>query len=207
MRLADAILRRGHLSDQALAELCVTGNRPTHLDQCELCAERAVEFGRWLDDVRTTGIDAADAEFPQERLAAQQAQILRRLEHLDNPARVIAFPGQARYGQTGSVRRRITPAWIGVAAAAGLVLGVLGTQFTARLGGPNVVVPAAQEAVVTLASDAPNGEASARVSAIDSSLADANADWPSVPFLEAMDQLTPHAVDAALVTPRSGGRR
>ena len=51
---------------------------------------------RWLTGI---GDDAAVAEadeaFPAERLAAQQAQILRRLEALERPARVIAFPKHA----------------------------------------------------------------------------------------------------------------
>ena len=35
----------------------------------------------------------ADEGFPAERLAAQHAQIFRRLEAAERPARVIAFPG------------------------------------------------------------------------------------------------------------------
>jgi hypothetical protein len=91
VRLADTILRRGHLSERALAEVYLAGERPLHLDRCHFCAERAVELSRWLDEVRAVGLDEADAAFPPERLAAQQAQILRRLEQVDRPARVISF--------------------------------------------------------------------------------------------------------------------
>src|SRR5262245_42920811 len=96
VRLADLVFRRGHLSDEALDEVWMTGTRPAHLDRCDLCADRAVEWSRWLEDVRTTAIEAADAAFPPDRLAVQQAQILRKLEQLDQPSRVIAFPGQTR---------------------------------------------------------------------------------------------------------------
>ena len=60
MRLADTIFRRGHLSERALAEVCMTGERPLHLDRCDICAERAVEFGRWLEDVRQVGLEDAE---------------------------------------------------------------------------------------------------------------------------------------------------
>ena len=38
VRLADIVLRRGHLSEEALAEICMTGDRPAHIDRCEVCA-------------------------------------------------------------------------------------------------------------------------------------------------------------------------
>jgi len=211
VRLADAILRRGHLSERALAEVCITGERPIHLDRCDLCAERAVQLGRWLDDIRTVGIETADAAFPQERLAAQQAQILRRLEQLDHPARVITFPGQSRYSQPEIARRRSAPAWVGLGAAAGLVLGIVGGQIVGRLGqGEAVALEAAMTAASTAAAESPTMEASARVSAVDAGLVDPAGEWPSVPLLEALDQLTPHAVDlviASSATSARGGRR
>lgn len=136
MRLADVLFRGGHLSEQALVEVCMTGERPVHLDRCDLCADRAVDLGRWLDDVRATGIAVSDAAFPPERLAAQQSQILRRLEQLDQPSRVIAFPRHYRLDERQHAGRRIAPAWVGVGVAAGLVVGVIGGQMTARFDRP-----------------------------------------------------------------------
>ena len=63
MRLSDRLFRRGHLSERALIDALLSGDRPAHLDRCDICAERAVDLGRWMDDVRTTGIEAADAAF------------------------------------------------------------------------------------------------------------------------------------------------
>jgi hypothetical protein len=141
VRLADAVFRQGHLSEQALVEALMTGDRPAHLDRCDLCADRAVELGRWLDDVRAIGLEAADAAFPPDVLQNQQAQIMRRLEQLEQPAaRVLTFPGLQRSSQQNG-GRRVAPAWVGVALAAGLVLGAIGGQMTARLGGP-VAAPA-----------------------------------------------------------------
>jgi hypothetical protein len=162
VRLADVLFRGGHLSDQALVEVCMTGVRPAHVDRCDLCADRAVDLGRWLDDVRVTGVAIADAAFPAERLAAQQSQILRKLEQLDQPSRVIAFPRHSRLDERQSIGRRVAPVWIGVGAAAGLVVGVIGGQMSARLAPrdtPNL------EAAVTIPTPAA-GEAAKEIAAI-----------------------------------------
>jgi hypothetical protein len=141
MRLVDVVIRQGHLSEQALVEAIMTGDRPAHLDRCDSCSSRAVELNRWLESVRTVAIDAAEDVFTPERLAVQRAQIQRRLEQLDEPARVIAFPGQARADLRDSGRRRVAAGWLGVAAAAGLVLGVIGGHASARIGDvPTVVI-------------------------------------------------------------------
>ena len=133
VRLVDAVFRQGHLSEQALVEAVMTGERPAHLDRCDLCADRAVELGRWLDDVRGLGLEAADEVFTPERLAAQHAQILRKIEQADEPSRVIAFPKPTRSDAREASTRKVAPAWVGIAAAAGLALGVVGGQVSARM--------------------------------------------------------------------------
>jgi hypothetical protein len=146
VRLTDFVLRQGHLSEQALTEALLTGERPVHLDRCDLCSQRAVELGRWLDEVRQLGHDAADAVYPSERLQAQQSQILRRLEQLDQPARVISFPIQTRSLGSETARRRVAPAWLGAAVAASLVVGVIGGRLSVQLEQPQG--PAASRAEV-----------------------------------------------------------
>ena len=136
MRLVDAVFRQGHLSDRALVDAVLVGDRPAHVDRCDVCAERAVSVSRWLDEIREVATGTADAAFPPERLAVQHAQIMRRLEQIDQPSRVIAFPRHARIETPATHARRVSPAWVGIAAAAGLVLGVVGGQMTARLGAP-----------------------------------------------------------------------
>jgi hypothetical protein len=143
------ILRQGHFSEARLIEVVVAGDRPIHLDRCERCATRAVELGRWLDEVRGQAVNEAEALFPAERLAAQQAQIARRLEQVDEPVRVIAFPSAAAASARVPGMRRVAPAWVGVAAAAGLVIGVVGGQMTARMG--HTPVAATSTAAVTAA--------------------------------------------------------
>ena len=192
MRLVDMILRRGHLSERALVEVCTSGERPAHLDHCGLCADRAVDLGRWLDGIRAEASAEADAAFPAERLAAQQTQILRRLEQLDHPARVIAFPGHARYGRLDGASSGIRPAWVGIAAAAGLVLGVFGGHYTARLGTERAATPA--RSVETASYEAPQA-----LLDLDDS------DQPLVPAFEALDRLTPTVSGQNLSDRRQAG--
>ena len=76
---------------------------------------------RWVLGLGDALRAEADEAFPADRLAVQQAQIARRLETLERPARVIAFPKAARAVISGHshVRR-----WVTVAAAAGLIAGI-----------------------------------------------------------------------------------
>jgi hypothetical protein len=176
VRLVDAVFRQGHLSDQALAEALMTGDRPAHLDRCDLCAERAIGFGRWLDEVHAAGVEAADRVFTPEKLAAQQSQIMRKLEQLDEPARVIAFPRQYRMNTPEGGARRVAPAWVGVAAAAGLVVGVVSGQMSARLGSPAPeatnagAAPAAQVTPVQAQAPSPEQARTISIGAFDDDL-------------------------------------
>jgi hypothetical protein len=193
VRLIDGLFRRGHLSERALVDALLTGDRPAHLDRCDICADRAVDLGRWLDDVKTAGVEAADAAFSPERLAMQQTQILRRLEQLDQPARVIAFPTQTRLGQRDPNDRRVAPAWIGVAAAAGLVLGLVGGQVTARMGSRTPVLQA--PVVAQSAGDEPQAISTVRLSQPD---LDLDLEGLNIPALDAVDGITPKFTTVAL---------
>ncbi len=92
-----------------------------HLVTCHECTARYEALCSWLQTVRDEAVEEADAAFPPERLAAQQALILRRLEAAERPARIIAFP---KFAQPLSHRPSAAHRWITVAAAAGLVIGV-----------------------------------------------------------------------------------
>jgi hypothetical protein len=190
MWLADLVLRQGHLSERAIVDAIMTGDRPAHLDRCDICAERALELGHWLESVRSVAVNAADEAFPAERLSAQQAQIMRRLEQLDEPARVIAFP-RASVARMPHDRRRVAPAWVGVAAAAGLVVGAIGGQLSARMHeAPMPQVPAATLVVqpVDAVSDLPH-----------SSLVDLDLETYMPEPLGAMNDMTPRVISTAAV--------
>lgn len=78
-----------------------------------------------LEAYRAAAHAEADAQFDDRALEAQRHKILARLANMANPAKVIRFPAAApaEAPATGANRR-----WISVAAAAGLVIGLLGGQ-------------------------------------------------------------------------------
>jgi hypothetical protein len=204
VRLADFLFRGGHLSERALTELCFSGDRPAHLDRCDLCAERALALGRWLDDVREVADEEADAAFPAEQLAAQQAQILRRLEQIDRPVRVIAFPaGQGRERADRAVRG-VRPAWVGFAAAAGLVLGLVGDQITTRI----LTRHDTRSARTAVQVQQPVPSAPAPVAAPYDILTDLDVqDRPFIEELALIDANTPHMIGRQIVLPISNTGR
>ena len=79
-----------------------------------------------LEAYRAGACAEADAAFDDRALEQQRHKILAKLAHLGHPAKVIRFP-KAPTGEivTGPLNRR----WISVAAAAGLILGLLGGQL------------------------------------------------------------------------------
>ena len=125
----------GHLDDGAFAEIWSAAHdngQPAdpavndHLAECARCRNRYEAFVGWLDRIHDDARDEADEAFPPERLAAQQAQVLRRLEAIERPARVIVFPKFARpvTSTQGHAQR-----WVAGAAAAGLLIGLAAGQF------------------------------------------------------------------------------
>ena len=135
MSLLNGVKRAGvsrHLDDATFTELwsasTETGEPSVHphLAACQQCRSRYAAFTSWLDRIRDDARTEADEAFTPDRLAAQQAQILRRLEALERPARVIAFPKFTRpvTSTQGHAQR-----WVAGAAAAGLVIGLAAGQF------------------------------------------------------------------------------
>jgi anti-sigma factor RsiW len=189
VRLTDVLFRGGHLSEQTLIEAVMSGERPAHVERCDICAERAVELGRWLDQVRATANDTVDAAFPAERLVAQQQQILRKLEQLDQPARVISFPAQPKFSrEIGG--RRVAAGWLGVAAAAGILLGVAGGQIAQHLR------PQAQVAGTSLTSATQQHETVTPPATPGTTLLDEDTDRMIPSALDSIDRLTPALVMA-----------
>jgi hypothetical protein len=132
-----------HLEDDDFADVwsartavgALESDRPAegHLRKCAECQARYTSFVGWLDGIRVDAITETDEVFSRDHLAAQQTQIFRRLESLEHPARVIAFPKFARpVAVQTSGRRR----WTAVAAAVGLITGIgLGQLLEFRPGG------------------------------------------------------------------------
>jgi hypothetical protein len=86
-----------------------------------------------LEAYRAAACAEADAHFDDRALEAQRHKILGRLAHLGHPARVIRFPRAAAVeAPSAGVNRR----WISVAAAAGLIIGLLGGELMHLLPQP-----------------------------------------------------------------------
>jgi uncharacterized protein YqfA (UPF0365 family) len=133
---------------------------------------------------------------------------MRRLEQIDQPARVIAFPRNMRLENPADHGHRVSPGWVAIAAAAGLVLGVVGTQVTSHYLAPKPTVAplATQMAAATTAGTGIDRDRAAAIAKIDQDVMGRT----HLEGLEAVDQITPtsmpendHTVVLAALT--SGG--
>jgi len=146
-----------------------------------------------METLRLDATTDADESFPAERLAVQHAQIFRRLEAAERPARVIAFP---RFTQPLTSRTSHASRWIAAAAAAGLIVGVgvgqlmdlrhsLSPQPTIQARVASVPIPRGRDARIQPLSAARD---EAFLSELDATLSRA-----AVPELRALDAFTPRA--------------
>jgi hypothetical protein len=149
-----------------------------------------------MDELQADATEMADDVFSPERLQAQQQQVLRRLEQLDQPARVIAFPAAGRSEGNGSTGRRVAVSWVGVAAAAGLVIGVISGQVSARLTHP--ASPVAPTAITATAPGPDATMAEATPGPVDSSVLDNPYETLDVPSLVALNEMTPKVTQAVI---------
>jgi hypothetical protein len=190
--------RNAHLDDDAFVAIwtdaSVTGDPPAHphLQGCAACRSRFVGFSEWLEGIRSEAVAEADAHFPAERLAQQHAQIFRRLEAAERPARVIAFPKFARpIAARGSRLHR----WVLTSAAAGLIVGLgLGQMMDfRRLTQPPAAAVRYVESTGSDRSGLPVQTASV-MSSDDTLMAEVDASLTRrTPELRAIDELTPRA--------------
>jgi hypothetical protein len=189
-----------HLDDAGLAAIwtdgCESGRQQhPHLDSCAACRARFHELSSWLEALRADATDEADENFSPERLKTQHAQIFRRLEAAERPARVIAFP---RFAQPLTSRTSHASRWIAAAAAAGLIVGVgVGQLMDLR----HSLQPASTQARVVPAT-LPLKLDPSRVQPVNAtrdeaflSELDASISRAAVPELRALDAFTPRADD------------
>jgi hypothetical protein len=187
-----------HLDEAALVSLLTDGMLAggplahPHLERCTACRNRFAELTSWLEGIRFDGVGEADEHFPAERLAAQSAQVLRRLEAAERPARVIAFP---TFTQPLASRSSNASRWVAAGLAAGLILGVgVGQLIDLRHSlGAHGGVDARLTATATPASATavplprPGGREELFLSELDASISRAPAE------LRAIDAFTPRA--------------
>jgi len=120
-----------------------------HLADCSSCRGRHDAVTRMLDDARRTAqLDAEDA-FPLERLAQQRDRILARVDDLCRVGKVLTFP--SAHARNVPVQPSHRTRWVAAAAAAGLVVGLLGGHLTRDFSGrPSLLGHQAVHSGVTL---------------------------------------------------------
>lgn len=143
------VTQRSHLSDDRLIEVSMgapaaTAAEEVHLAACEACGTRRSRLSSLLGEVSAAAAADSDAVFSDDRLAAQHARILHRIEQDGRPARVLAFPA-ASTSEVRPLRRRPVGRWIAGAAAAGLAVGLLAGHLAHEL--PSLGRPAKGPAV------------------------------------------------------------
>lgn len=197
-------MKASHLPDDRLIELSMfdaaSATEQLHLSACARCDARRARLQRLLDDVSDTAAAAADAAFPPERLARQQARILAHLQQEGRPARVIAFPaGQAQHDPVVS-RTRPRSRWIAGAAVAGLVVGVIAGRFghdysVGRPGAARVIVArTAEQLELRSGSTGTIREVTASISDDEFlNQLELAIDAPAAAALQPLDDLTPLA--------------
>lgn len=104
-----------------------------HLADCDECRVRYDDLVRFMEQLREDAEAETDVVFTPDQLRAQQQHIMRRIEHLGHPARVLSFPGRVVHRHFAPRSGRVAPRWAAAAAAAGLFVGVgVGVIFDAR---------------------------------------------------------------------------
>jgi hypothetical protein len=197
-----------HLDDTTFAELWANAladntapDDHAHLRACAECRLRFTSFSNWMEEVRFDAVSDADEAMSGDRLAAQQAQIFRRLEALERPARVIAFPTY----QAGMMRPSPIRRWVLASAAAGLLVGVgLGQMLDLRhpSGAPSAF-PADRVADVQPRPAAPERDIVPAMALVSDEATLAELEEAATPRYEALrayDTFTPRAAD--FVQPR-----
>jgi hypothetical protein len=192
-------LGRGHLTDAQFAELWATSQSAVvthpHLDGCADCRARFTAFDRWVNGIGDELRTEADEAFPAERLTLQQAQIARRLETLERPARVLTFPKAARAVISGNSHVR---GWVTVAVAASLIAG-FGLGQIVQL--PGAVLRTQKDVTTTAALTQPQTQKIAKdltpvsTSINDEELLSDALTRSRVTTLNALDDMTPHTRD------------
>jgi hypothetical protein len=205
------LTRRRHLDDDVLATLwsaraagasavsdAPSTDEEAHVRSCSHCRSRYEAFAAWLEDARVEATAEADEIFSTERLATQQAQILRRLETLERPGRVLAFP---RFRQSVPAVRRGSQRWIAAAAVAGLIVGLGASELLDFRRGLGRSASAGHLAGQSLApvSQSARGQLQPVGLNLDEAVlfddSDAASISPSVEALQALDALTPRVRD------------
>lgn len=199
-------LRQHHVPSERLAALALIATRDTvdeedhdalaHAASCSECGWRLARLTAELDDLRTHARHEADQLFDEDALAAQRQQIQAQVAALAHSPRVVRFP--ATLPRMAMPMRGANRRWIGIAAAAAFVIGLVTGQLVNVL--PETGEPAGASAVlerigpVRAASPDAARIVNARATLTDEELMseiDAAIQMRRASELQALDALTP----------------
>lgn len=200
--------RDSHVPAERLTALALLARAPedrqdqqalAHVQRCQTCAAALATFTAEADVLRDAAFSEADAIFDDSRLEAQRTRILDRLAQVGHAARVLRFPARNRDAAmpapTGSRR------WVSVAAAAGLLVGLLAGQLVhlvpwePRQGRDQTVSAARQSPVLVPASNS-GGRALSDDELLDE--IEAAVQVRRAHSLRALDEITPTATDLSV---------
>ena len=143
----------GHVAGAEHARQCVE-----HVEHCAECRGRHESLRALLENTAAAATADADAAFSAEHLTRQYDRIMERVEQVSRAGRVIRFP--ATFGRITPPSAASGSRWVAAAAAAGLVVGLLGGHLTHDLrvqtgsGLPGRSPAAARAAIVPVAQPA-----------------------------------------------------
>jgi len=175
-----------------------------HLHGCEACTWRYTELTAPLERLRQDASGEADEVFTPARLDAQRGKILARIAESAAAARVIPFPAAAaRLGRT--VARRPLSRWVAAAAAAGILVGVVGGRLLQNGGGSSVAAPSPARTVIAalpasdVVSDSPTSAAVLDHADVMMSEIEQAVFSHRIGALSALDELTPRLRQEAVL--------
>jgi len=132
---------RHHFTDTQLIEASVVGRAAAgthaphgvdqieqHVEHCAECRTRHQSLRALLDETSNAATADAETAFSADRLARQYERIMERVERVSRVGRVISFP--AAFGRVTPPSAASGSRWVAAAAAAGLVVGLLGGHLT-----------------------------------------------------------------------------
>ncbi|MGE0043076.1 MAG: hypothetical protein AB7H88_19800 [Vicinamibacterales bacterium] len=200
-------LRELHVPPERLVALALIATRDTadaedhdalaHAAACPECGWQLARLTADMDELRAEAAAEADARFPDTDLDAQRARILDRVAALSRAPRVVPFPSPVRRSSLpiGGVNRR----WVSVAAAAGLIIGLLTGQIVHLLPAAGRTLPSAQPSALDRVGPVRPAEGAAQIVQARAALSDeellgeidAAVQLRRAAELRALDALTP----------------
>lgn len=137
--------RDAHLADDEIVALTYTSGTEAdvrdvealaHASACVPCGRRLADISATVASLRLAAEAEADAQFPESTLERQRRQIMARIDHLGQRARVLRFPAASSTPVPSVVADRPpVRRWLAGAVAAGLLGGFLLAESVHMLPG------------------------------------------------------------------------